>query len=193
MDYSHFWYIFAAKNVNDMVINLSDIALGMPGISPVVGADLMENCATMLHRCGHATPTQMGLSGMTNESVTIYWEDNIDDQIERSHADTIENTELSAVCLSVLITRLLTEYTIVSRSRIGTGFDYWLGKKEDPLFTPLARLEISGIEKETQTNTMDSRYKQKKKQVAVSDGTGLPAYISIIEFGTPKALFNQEQ
>lgn len=176
-----------------MVINLSDIVTGMPGISPVVGADLMENCVTLFHRCGHKTPTKLCLSGINNETITIHWEDNVDDQIERSHADTVENTELSAVCLSALLTRLLTEYTIISRSRIGTGFDYWLGKIDDPLFTPLARLEISGIERESPSNTIESRYRQKEKQVAESDEIGLPAYISIIEFGTPKALFNQKQ
>lgn len=176
-----------------MIVNLSDITLGMPGISPIVGADLMENCMTMFHRCGHTIPTQLCMSGINNETVSIQWEDNVNDQVERSHADTTENTELSAVCLSVLLIRLFTDYTVVSRSRIGTGFDYWLGKNDDPLFTPLARLEISGIEKESPSNTIEIRYKQKEKQVAASDETGLPAYISIIEFGTPKALFNQRQ
>ena len=36
----------------------------------------------------------------------------------------------------------LTDYHIVQRSYKGTGFDYWLGLKKDPLFQNAARLEV---------------------------------------------------
>ena len=59
----------------------------------------------------------------------------------------------------------------------------------DHLFNHAARLEISGILKESRTNTIEKRLKDKMKQTEQSDETCLPAYISIIEFGKPKALF----
>lgn len=188
----YFCGILSISKYPIMDIRLSNIALGMPGISPAVGAYLHENCVTLLHRCGHVAPTSMSLKGLINEPVSILWEDNVTEQIERSYADHLENTELSAVCISVLLTKQLTDYTIISRSCIGTGFDYYLGKEEDPTFSPLARLEISGIENETATNTAEIRFKQKATQVEVSDNTGLPAYISVVEFGTPKAIFNKK-
>jgi hypothetical protein len=77
---------------------------------------------------------------------------------------------------------------------IGTGVDYWLGYKEghekyDELNFMNARLEISGINEESITNTVEKRVKIKKAQVAKSDETALPVYISVSEFKTPKSYF----
>ena len=83
-----------------------------------------------------------------------------------------------------------TSYTVIERSRKGTGFDYMLGDSLDPLFTPKARLEVSGIMRETDGNTLDMRFHQKTAQTDKSDGTRLPAYVSVVEFSTPKAKFD---
>ena len=85
-----------------------------------------------------------------------------------------------------------TEYTIIERSCKGDGFDYWLGKKDDGLFNHAARLEISGILQESATNTVEKRLKIKIKQTEQSDESRLPAYISIVEFGKPKAIFKKK-
>lgn len=92
--------------------------------------------------------------------------------------------------VSALLAFETTEYTIVERSSKGTGFDYMLGDKNDTLFIPKARLEISGIKTETESNSIEKRFKQKALQTDISDKSGLPAYISIIEFSTPKAVFD---
>ena len=47
----------------------------------------------------------------------------------------------------------------------------------------MARLEVSGIRKGDE-RTIKTRVRQKLKQVAKSDGS-LPAYIVVVEFGTP--------
>ena len=65
-----------------------------------------------------------------------------------------------------------------------------LGDGQDPLFTPKARLEVSGIMRETDGNTAELRYRQKTAQTAKSDDMLLPAYISVVEFSTPKAIFD---
>jgi hypothetical protein len=45
---------------------------------------------------------------------------------------------------AILLMRALTGYTVIERSRKGTGFDWWLGT-EDNLFQGKVRLEVSGI------------------------------------------------
>lgn len=105
----------------------------------------------------------------------------------------VDITEQGAVCISVLMAKQLTDYTIIERSWRGTGIDYRLGYESDPLMQRVARLEISGIKTESATNTMSARYEQKVKQTELSDNTNLPAYISIIEFSIPKCLFNKRE
>lgn len=172
-----------------MEIVLNDILKGMPGITPIEGADLQENCVVMLHRSNHKSPTNLLLSGMTDDKVNVIWTDDFNLQKDRTHSDRQVNTERSAVCISVLLAKRLTDYSVIMRSRRGTGFDYLLGTDEN-IFNPKARLEISGIEKESSSNTIQYRFKQKVEQVSPSDNTGLPAYISVVEFNTPKAIFN---
>ena len=78
----------------------------------------------------------------------------------------------------------LTEYTVVRRSRKGTGFDYWLGHQNAVApFQDAARLEISGIHR-GDLRDVRARVTRKKQQTALSDGK-LPAYIVVVEFSRP--------
>jgi hypothetical protein len=89
--------------------------------------------------------------------------------------------------MAALLVAAHTELEVVERSRKGTGFDYWLGPKGEnsDLFQRTARMEVSGIGSGG-AGTVSAREKEKMKQTSVSDGA-LPAYIVIVEFGTPRA------
>ena len=126
-----------------------------------------------------------------NEPAIIQWENTCDETIIRTYADMQYTTEHGAICLSIMLTTAYTPYTIIERSRKGTGFDYWLGNKNSELFQKKARLEISGILQGDDTG-MWNRYNAKVMQTEQSDYTSLPAYISIIEFSRPKAIFKKK-
>lgn len=174
-------------------LNIESIKQGMPGITPVIGNYLYENCLVSLLKAGHTDGVALQVYGLSEETYNIHWQGIITDQMARSYQDNLETTEQGAVCLSVLLAQHLTGYTIIERSWRGTGIDYWLGYEEDPFLLRAARLEISGIKSETSNNTIAARYEQKAKQTRQSDNVDLPAFISIIEFGTPKCLFNNRQ
>lgn len=174
-------------------LNIEIIKDGMPGITPVIGSYLYENCLVCLLKAGHSDGVAMQVKGLRNEAYNIHWQGGMTDQMARSYQDDVETTEQGAVCLSVLMAKSLTDYTIVERSWRGTGIDYWLGYEDDPFLQRAARLEISGIRTESATNTIGVRYEQKSKQTEQSDNEKLPAYISIVEFSTPKCLFNIRQ
>src|ERR1700680_191776 len=78
-----------------------------------------------------------------------------------------------------------TIYTVVERSRKGTGFAWWLGT-EDNLFQGKARLEVSGILRGT-TRRINSRIKARIGQTRQSDNLALTAYVVVVGFGTPLA------
>ena len=185
-----FYIYFCSMEVKEVsIISLSDLKKGLPGISPVEGANLYENCIVRLHKNGISSDTILKVDGLKSCEFSLLWDEEINGQLERTYADEQSLTERSAVGVSVLLALKLTDYTVIEKSRKGTGFDYMLGLKDDILFTPKARLEISGINKETQDNSVISRYNSKIKQTDKSDDSGLPAYISVVEFSMPKALF----
>jgi hypothetical protein len=100
-------------------------------------------------------------------------------------ADPGETTEQGAYGIALLLVRALTGLTVVERSRKGTGFDWWLGP-DDRLFQAKARLEVSGI-REGDLRTIRSRVRVKVKQTERSDVSGFPAFVVVVEFGTPRA------
>ena len=99
--------------------------------------------------------------------------------------DLEEATQHGAYAVAILLVRALTGYTVIERSRKGTGFDWWLGT-EDNLFQGKARLEVSGILHGT-TRRINGRIKARVGQTTQSDNLALPAYVVVVEFGTPRA------
>ena len=87
--------------------------------------------------------------------------------------------------MAFLLIRAITGYTVVERSRKGTGFDWWLGT-DDNLFQGKAHLEVSGILQGT-ARRINSRIKARLRQTMQSDNLALTAYVVVVEFGTPRA------
>ena len=170
------------------MITLEDIiTVNLPGISPGTASYLCENAVACLHRQSHTSGVTMKCNGINNTSETLSWTTQFTDQMERSLNDQEVATEHGAACISILYALKHTDYTVVQRSRKKTGVDYWLGKKDDILFQNAARMEVSGIYNDS--SKVVARVKKKLEQSAQSDGTGLPAYISVVEFSTPSIDF----
>jgi len=126
------------------------------------------------------------IHGDFSDKVRVQWVHEIEEAILRYWNDQVEAVEQGAVGLALLITRLVTGYTVVERSVLGTGIDWWLGSTDDPLFQRKARLEVSGIMSGS-TAQVDARARIKIEQTRRSDDTGLEAYIVVVEFSAPQA------
>ena len=72
--------------------------------------------------------------------------------------------------------------------------DYWLGTGEyDENLLPFeqrkAKLEVSGIWKESESNTINARIRLKRKQLTQFNFENLPGVIIVVEFGAPQAKY----
>jgi len=177
----------------DNVLRIDDLKAGLPGVTQIQGGYCAECIMVCLHRAGH-TEEKCVLHVdciKVTEDFQLLWTDSYNDQIDRSHADEQITIEHAAEGISILLSLRLTPYTVVQRSRKGTGFDYWLGIEANTpsKFELKARLEVSGIRSETEANSLEKRFKVKCNQVTPTDDTGFPAYISVVEFSNPKAKF----
>ncbi len=173
-------------------LNIKDLTTGLPGVTPTLGAGMYEGCLVSLTRNGHSSPIQSVMNINGNEvTYDITWSDHCTSQMDRSWQDQEVATEQGAICISILLALKNTDYTIIERSRKGTGIDYWLGKKDETLFQRAGRLEVSGIFQGS-AKDVANRVEKKKKQSEQSDNTSLPVYISVVEFSSPTATFLQK-
>lgn len=169
-----------------MGIMISSLAKGRVGITPAYGQSIAEAAAVCLDDQGHSSPTNMAILGKYEVSARIEWVPP-SDQAKRCWNDDKDATEHGAYCVASLIVEQCG-LEVVMRSKQKTGFDFWLGCKDDHEEAPfqgLSRLEVSGIRNRDRAE-LENRVKQKVTQTKVTDGV-LPAVIVVVEFGEPVA------
>ncbi|MDM3861062.1 MAG: hypothetical protein PT118_14715 [Aphanizomenon gracile PMC644.10] len=174
-------------NLNSKELVITKLEQGLPAITPAFGATLAEACAICLNNQGYIQGIELTVQGEFTAVFKLYWQE-VTDQMLRCWNDSEYTTEQAAYGIAFLIIQELTHYTVIERSRRGTGFDYWLGKKGDNNELPFqnaVQLEVSGIRKGDDSR-IKARIKQKLEQFSPTDGT-LPAYIVVVEFSNPLA------
>ena len=175
------------RATGEIALALETLESGTPGITPRFGATLAEAASVCLDERGHSSPTLMTVRGTLEAEAKLSWQ-SPDDQARRCWADPEVATEHGAYGVATLLVPEISDFTVVERSKKGTGFDYWLGEKNDdgPLFQGKARLEVSGI-RTGSDNAVRNRIKKKLRQTEPSDGV-LPAIVVVVEFGAPQSL-----
>jgi hypothetical protein len=156
-----------------------------PGITPTFGGVLAECGAVCLDSVAHQTGVSLLVDGDFAGVFPLVWEQ-VTDQMKSCYADEEVTTEHGAYGVAILLVDGQAQMTVVERSRKGTGFDFWLGIKPAPYLQGKARLEVSGIRRGDEA-ALRNRIKIKLRQVEPSDTQRLPAFIVVVEFGTPRS------
>ena len=158
-------------------------------LTPNIINFLAESALICLDNQGHKTGVSLKIEGDLKGYIVLSWTTKITETMKDAWNDFQDTTEDGATYLAILIIHLFTSFKVIKRSQKGTGFDYWLGDKNDKNypFQEKARLEISGILQENKSNTLNQRVQVKLKQTAQSDNLKLPAYIIVVEFSSPKS------
>jgi hypothetical protein len=178
-----------AVNETPLTLSFSALKSGQLGVSTVYGSFLAEAASHCLQHNGHANPVLLHVTGDASTSGSLKWGD-ANEGDEGTWADLQEATEYGAYGVAIIVALPLTEAPRVERSAKGPGVDYWLGDGRDErgIFQRAARLEVSGILKGDEAK-IAARLKEKLAQTSRSDKTGLPAYVTIVDFGRPEARF----
>ena len=126
----------------------------------------------------------------------VTWQGNVTPSMLRAwQREDKKTTEIGAIALTMLLLPAVTNYRSVESTGYGTGVDYVL--VDEPLDDTLlfnnmaAYLEITGIARQTQANTVNDRISEKKarinkiKEKDVTILGGLPTVIACVEFSTP--------
>lgn len=160
---------------------------GKLGLSPVYGSFLVEAAAYCLYRNNHHTPGDLLLTLRTSFIASLQWTE-VGPELDSTWADLKEAAEYGAYAIAIVVSARITKFKRVERcAQSGTGIDIWLTNAVDDrgIFQHSARLEVSGIFNGGQS-AIKARLKQKLDQTESSDHTMLPAYVAIVEFGSPE-------
>ncbi len=165
----------------------------IPGITKAIAAHLYQACQVSLYLNNHSpSGTLLPVKGSKKKNYNLVWKGRVTSQTLRAWNDIDVATEHGAICIVIMLALDLTDYTVIERSKKGTGFDYWLGKPGDVLFQRKARLEVSGKAKGSE-NELRRLYEVKLKQTDKSDHTKLPAFAGVVEFGFPSSFFGKKK
>ena len=164
--------------------------LGSPAVPYVpssYGANLAEAAGVCLESQGHAHGVEIQVRGYIVGDYSVEWP-TITEEHRRFRNDEPKATEEGALGVAILMVELKTQYSVIEISRKGTGFDYWLGETADVTVQRKARMEVSGIRRGNPSE-INARVRQKLNQTKASDADygNLPAYVIVVEFGTPRA------
>jgi hypothetical protein len=167
-------------------LTLTDLSKGLPAITPAFGQMLAEAGAVCFQDQRHPNGVELKVDGTFQAGFEVFWQQ-VTEQMIRCYNDKESTTELGAYGVAFLLVLNLTDYTIIRRSRRGTGFDYWLGTAQDDAELPFQnkeRLEVSGM-RSGDSGRVKARVNEKLKQVQPSDSSALPALIVVVEFSAP--------
>ena len=166
-------------------LELSELCAGLPRLTSAMGTALAEAATVCLSENGHNRNVALSVEGM---QVTVYRLSCLEmtEAMRATYHDLQEATEWGACGIAILLISRLTDYQVVKRSAKGTGIDYWLGRKDDPLFQEAARLEVSGI-LVGDSATIRQRVRTKLEQVDLSASSAMTAFVIVIEFSRPMA------
>lgn len=174
-----------------MTLNLEELRTGPMGLTPEFGSFCLQACTVCLENSNHLSGTTVPVTGSKPVNVTLNWTSTVNDQIKRNWTDNEEATEYGATAIAILMSSKMSSHNCIERSSKGLGFDYWLGDEDSlGLFQRKARLEISGILKESATNTLENRVKGKETQTKKSAFLNMNAHICVTEFSKPKCAYN---
>jgi hypothetical protein len=148
--------------------------------------EFVEACKVCLEDQQHHPGVVLKVDGFSPCIFQLTWESPVTIAAVDSWADPDEATEHGACAIAFFVILEITKLMVIRRSRKKTGVDYWLTHKDNTLLQNSARLEISGIRKDSQS-VINSRVVRKKKQTKQSDIThaALPAYVVVVEFSNP--------
>ena len=173
-------------------VNITSNHIGLAQLTPSFGGSIAEANAVCMQANGHSSGVEMIVDGAVQDRFAINWQDP-DIRSASTWADMQVAAEHGAYAVAICIIAESKGLNALSRSRKGTGFDFWLGKLNSDLpfqdsdlpFQDKARLEVSGILKGIDSQ-VEYRAKKKKEQMVPTNGN-LVGYAFVVEFGAPQS------
>lgn len=178
-------------------LEIESLKDGIPFITDGYFALYKEKCMVSFTDQGHKSGVKLALNiDNEQELVAVTWKGDVTPQLRDSHSDSKKNTEDAACAIALLLIREYTTYTAYKTTDTNAErVDYYLKPQDEDdddmlIFNNAAYLEVSGIRKATQKNSLVKRCAEKVerlKRSEILDDDDL-VYVCIVEFGHPSSI-----
>ncbi|MFA7025285.1 MAG: hypothetical protein WC176_05390 [Candidatus Cloacimonadaceae bacterium] len=136
----------------------------------------------------HSPGVVANITGGIVGGIRLYWEP-LSQKQQNTMGDPGKATEKAAEGIAFIVIDKFTKYKIGIQAFVGSGFDFYLFPKDieaslSSFNNDCLKLEISGIDKKSSTNKVETRIKQKCQQASrIKDS--IPYYVIVAEFSDP--------
>lgn len=141
-------------------------------LTPALWASWTEAAAVTFERFHDGPPqaclVDRGLGG--EDEATLHWR-RADERAQRSHANTIDATEVGAYAVATLVVHALDGWRVIARTPTESGADLWIARESDGPDAQV-RLEVSGVAEgqgRAGVQAVRTRLKQKVAQLAAGN------------------------
>ncbi len=179
-------------------IQLEDLSKQAPVLTEDGARFYRENCmvcfASQQHDNGVALHVDVD---DTLERISVAWQGVVTPKMLVSYRDQDKRVDFGACAVALLIMPVFTGYAAVEPSATGDGVDYYLtrpGDDDELIFNGAARLEVSGIQRENESNTVADRVSRKRRRLRrlrksspANPTKDPPTFICVVEFGLPQS------
>jgi hypothetical protein len=174
-------------------IDLDALESCTPQLSPAFRAYAAEACVVALSSHRHASGVEMPTDLPTGPAHScVEWTQPITQPALNTHRDARKRTDFAACAIALSLQPQISPYLATIVSETGDRIDFLLGSP-DPLnfLDPEAFLEVSGIDSETDANTVSQRVRSKIQRLNRPGGPGSGngnVYVTVVEFSRPRAV-----
>lgn len=167
---------------------LESLATKARAITPEALGFYKQNCMICLDSQGHESGVSLRVNfGGTEYVFEVCWSGSVDQRMIDAYKDEKKATDFGACTIALLLLPELTGYYAHETSNIGSTIDYYLRKSDGGddtlIFNNTVRLEVSGIRRQTPSNTVDNRVDDKLERLKRAEDER--TFISIVEFSQP--------
>ena len=156
-------------------------------LTPRAAQTWADAAAVCLEKVGHDVHVEMSVTGFDRATRVIVQAPAVDDAMRRTHRNLKDAVEFGAQAVVASLIHEFTDLVFIDQAFDHTGVDFWLASRSEsgPFFQAKARLEISGILRETPSNSVEYRLTKKAERLDKYPSE-YPASIAVVEFSQPR-------
>ncbi len=173
-----------------VILDMDDLNADIPALTDALTLRMQEAVVMCMepHRHSSGVPCDLRNFDEVLADLRIQWKMSYSERIRQSFGDSRNAAERAGEAIAILIILAFTNYTVVERARIKSGFDFWLSQTDsddDYLFQHEMGLEAKGLSHARYPSDITGAIKDGIAQIAESVNAQVPAIVVATDFSRP--------
>ena len=133
-----------------VVLDLDDLSTDIPALTAAMALRMQEAVVMCMEPHGHSSGVSCELRNLDEllAGLRIQWKMSYSERIRRAFGESRNAAEQAGEAIAILVILRFTDFIVIERARIGSGFDFWLSRTDedyDYLFQHEMGLEAKGL------------------------------------------------